>query len=191
MSGTAVFGGTFDPVHYGHIKTINEIYKSIKPERVLFIPAKIPPFKLDQKITPDVHRVNMLKLALLPYPEYTVDEFELKQNEVSYTYNTLKYLGGLYSGLKLIIGYDNYLFFDQWYKFEEVLDMVELVVMKRSTDLKEKNSHIPATFADTPLIDISSTEIRDRVKEGKSISELVPPKVADYIKSNGLYLNDE
>ncbi|GJQ63466.1 MAG: nicotinate-nucleotide adenylyltransferase [Melioribacteraceae bacterium] len=191
MAGTAVFGGTFDPVHLGHIKTINAVYNTLKPERILFIPAKIPPFKLDQKITPDFHRVNMLNLALKTYPEYSIVEFELNQNEISYTYHTLKYLKRYYSRIKLIIGYDNYLAFEKWFKFEEVLEMVDLIVMRRATDLTESKHKIPATFADTPLIDISSTDIRTRVSEGRSISEMVPCEVEEYIKKNGLYLNND
>jgi len=188
LPGTGIFGGTFDPVHNGHIITVNAVINLLKLDRAIFIPAKISPFKQEKNITPDKFRLDMLQLAVSHNPKIIVDTFELNRDEVSYTFNTLEHLSQHYNNLHLIIGYDNYLTFDKWYRFNDILSLVTLVVMRRKTDDTGNVSHnIPAKFVETPLVDISSTEIRQKIRDGETIKNLVPDSVNNYILKNGLY----
>jgi len=188
LPGTGIFGGTFDPVHNGHIITVNSVINLLKLDRAVFIPAKISPFKQDKIVTPEKFRLDMLQLAVGDNPNIIIDSYELNRDEVSYTINTLEHLSHQYDKLHLIIGYDNYLIFDKWYRFNDILSLATLVVMRRKTDDIGIVSHnIPATFVETPLVDISSTIIREKVKSGETIENLVPDSVNNYILKNGLY----
>ncbi len=190
MKAIGIFGGSFDPIHLGHLVTTRFVYEKRDLEKVIFIPNNISPLKTDLTPASSLHRMNMLKLAVESFPYFEVSDYEINRSGVSYTYYTLLELKKSYPKLELIIGYDNLLVFDKWYLPEKIFELVTVVVMKRSTDIETvtKNEFFDsAIFIDTPTIEISATEIRKRVKKELSIEYLVPKNVKEYISKNGLY----
>ncbi len=190
MKSVGIFGGSFDPVHFGHLITTSFVYESQNLEKIIFVPNYISPLKTDQKPTEAVHRINMLKLAIEQYPFFDYSDFEIMRDEISYTVDTLLELKKKYQSIELIIGFDNLVVFDKWRSPEKIFEMAKVIVMKRKTDVSppEHNKFFDrAVIIDTPTIDISSTEIRNRVKEGRPIDYLVPEKVKEYIYRNRLY----
>lgn len=190
MKPVGIFGGTFDPVHIGHLITSNEVLEKRNLEKIIFMPCHISPHKTDQKPADDVHRLNMLNLALENYPYFESSDYEINKMEVSFTYDTLKEMKRKFDNIELIIGFDNMIVFDKWYRPDDILDIAKIIVMKREIDRipGELNKFFEsAVMLDTTLVDISSTEIRERIKIGLSIDNLVPEKVKKYILSNKLY----
>jgi nicotinate-nucleotide adenylyltransferase len=184
-----IFGGAFDPVHLGHLITAQSVKEIRKLDKIIFIPAYISPLKTDYEHTSSIHRLKMLQLAAEQDENFIVDDFEIKNKEVSYTIETLQYLKGKYQKLELIIGYDNLLLFEKWKSPDEILNLADLVILKRKVSLEEKENKFfkAAEFVETPLIEISSTEIRRRVSQGMPINFLVPQKVKEYIYAFNLY----
>jgi len=186
-----IFGGTFDPIHYGHLITAQYVLEKRKLDKIIFIPCYISPHKTNQNISNPVHRLNMLKLAIEKIPYFELNDYEIRKGNISYTYDTILELRKTYNYIELIIGYDNLIVFDKWHKPDEILDLVKLIVMKRTVDKEPgtKNKYFEkAIILDTPTIEISSTEIRDRVKKNMPIDFLVPEKVKSYIHEHKLYI---
>ena len=191
MKHVGILGGSFDPVHIGHLITSYEVLQKRNLQKIIFVPCNISPHKLDKSITESVHRINMLNLAIGEFPSFEMFDYEIKKSGVSYTYDTLVELKKTYDNLELIIGFDNLLVFDKWHRPDDIFQLADVVVMKRKTDiipLKPNEYFESAIIMDTTLVDISSTEIRERVKNKLTIDYLVPAKVKDYIVENGLYL---
>jgi nicotinate-nucleotide adenylyltransferase len=185
-----IFGGTFDPIHFGHLITAQSVLEIRKLEKIIFVPSFISPHKTDQIITEGNHRLKMVELAIQGNKFFEVSDFELKKKSISYTIDTLRELSKKNENLELIIGIDNLLEFDKWKEPSEILEIVKLVVLKRRINDKkiEKNKYYKAAdFVETPLIEISSSEIRERVKNNLSIDFLVPGKVNQYIQTHNLY----
>ncbi len=186
-----IFGGTFDPIHIGHLITTQFVYEQRKLDKIIFIPCFISPHKTQINSSHPVHRLNMLRLAIENIPYFEMNDFEIRKGNISYTYDTILELKKTYSYIELIIGYDNLIVFDKWYKPDEILSLVKLIVMKRSIDKEVEIKHKyfeKAIILNTPTIEISSTDIRDRVKNNIAIDFLVPQKVKEYIIKNKLYL---
>ena len=187
---TGILGGTFDPIHIGHLITAQSVLEKRNLDKIIFIPAYISPHKQDMDNSESVHRLNMLELAVEQNEKFSVMDYEIRKKGVSYTIDTIKELKKTYEDLELIIGYDNLVVFDKWYQPDEILKLCKLIVMRRLTDTKHlgKNKYFEdAQILDTPTLEISSTDIRDRVKHNQSIDYLVPEKVKEYIYNNGLY----
>mgnify|MGYP000306633674 CR=1 FL=1 len=184
-----IFGGTFDPIHNGHLITAQYVLEKRNLEKIIFIPCFISPHKTNLVSSEPIHRLQMIKLAIDSLPYFDYSDYELKSEGISYTYNTLLYLSEKYSSLELIIGYDNLLVFDKWNKPDEILELATLVVMKRKTDIEEKRNRFfdKAILVDTPTIEISSTDIRERVRNNLPIDFLVPESVKKYIYETNLY----
>lgn len=184
-----IFGGTFDPIHNGHLITAQYVLEKRNLEKIIFIPCFISPHKTNLVSSEPIHRLEMIKLAINNIPYFDYSDYELKSEGISYTYNTLLYLSEKYSSLELIIGYDNLLVFDKWNKPDEILELATLVVMKRKTDIEEKRNRFfdKAILVDTPTIEISSTDIRERVRNNLPIDFLVPESVKKYIYETNLY----
>jgi nicotinate-nucleotide adenylyltransferase len=194
MSKTVgIYGGTFDPIHLGHLITAQYVYELRKVDEILFVPCRISPFKIGRKTASGEDRLNMLKLATSTIPYFKICEYEIHNPDISYTINTLRHLKEKYDELELIIGYDNLLRFDEWKEPEEIVKLAKLIVLGRNTDTtKHENKFFGfAQFVKTPRIDISSSEIRRRVKNNLPINFLVPPEVQNYIYEKGLYGKDE
>ncbi len=190
MSAVGIFGGTFDPVHLGHLVTAQAVREIRKLEKIIFIPAFISPHKTEVHVLEAAHRLNMLKLSLTGTDSFEYSDIEIKKEKISYSIETIRELKAKYRKLELIIGYDNIFDFRTWKEPDEIIKFVKLVVLKRRTsiepDYKDKY-YQSAVFVETPTIEISSSEIRRRVSKGLPIKYLVTDKVRKYITENNLY----
>ena len=191
MSKVGIFGGTFDPIHMGHLITAQSVREIRNLEKIIFIPAFISPHKSDVKTTSAEDRSNMIKLAIDGIPFFDYSDIEIKKGGVSYTIDTLKELKKIYNEVEIIIGYDNIFSFHTWKEPDEIMRLAKIVVLKR------KSSHPPqfedkyyhqAVFVQTRGIEISATDIRERVKNEMPINFLVPPAVMEYIYKHNLYI---
>ena len=190
MSKVGIFGGTFDPIHLGHLITAQSVKELRNLEKIIFIPAFISPHKSEAKASSAEDRLNMIKLAVDSIPFFDYSDIEVRKGGVSYSVDTLRELKKQYSELEFIIGYDNIFTFNTWKEPDEILKLAKIIVLKR------KSSHPPqfedkyyhqAVFVQTRGIEISATDIRERVKNGMPINFLVPPSVMKYIYKNKLY----
>ncbi|MFA4906937.1 MAG: nicotinate-nucleotide adenylyltransferase [archaeon] len=189
-----VFGGTFDPPHNGHLRIADAVQKEFAFDRILFVPAFIPPHKTNQTCSAPEHRLAMLKLAIAGYPHFVVSDIEIKRQGVSFTVDTLREIQAEWKIAKpetfLLIGGDSLTEFHTWREPENILSLANVIVACRpgfdaGSVASEILSHVQ--FAKTPLTDISSSEIRLRVRNGEPIDELVPPTVREYIREKDLY----
>lgn len=192
-----IFGGAFNPVHNGHLNIADAFYEALSLDKLLFIPTAKPPHKSDAGLLSGEDRVNMLRLAVENKP-YEISTIEFERNDKSYTYDTLIELKKLYpdSEFFLIIGADQIIHFDKWYRYEDILGMVTLCTSARENE-EEKQLIIKSAqrlgikdrfyMSDRAVIRVSSSEIRDKIKHGSDVSSLLPKKVFDYISEKGLY----
>lgn len=190
MDTVGIFGGTFDPIHFGHLITAQSLLEKRKLDKIIFIPAYISPHKIKYDYSAPEHRYKMTEIAIGSNPLFDISSFEIDRDDISYTYNTLVELTKQYESMELIIGFDNLVTFNTWYKANEILKIAKLVVLKRTYDkeIKKPNEHFSqAVFVDSPTIEISSTDIRERIKNRLPIDYFVPKAVSDYIKDNNLY----
>lgn len=191
-SRVGVFGGTFDPIHIGHLITAEAARRLLGLARVLFVPAHVPPHKREVA-TPPEQRHHMVVLACAGNPHFAVSDVEMRRGGPSYTIETLRVLGPDYppgTEFFLIMGADSVLEIASWKDSDALLAKANVVVLGRpGYELHE----LPPALADrvtllsTPLVEISSTDIRRLAREGESIRYLVTDSVADYIRSAGLY----
>jgi nicotinate-nucleotide adenylyltransferase len=187
-----IFGGTFDPVHNGHLITALNVASIRNLDKILFIPCFISPHKTEQRASSAPHRMEMLKLAIQANEKFSLSDYEIKREGISYTIDTINYLKKSYKNIELIIGYDNFAKFATWKEPDKIIELVKLVVLKRSyNDIDsvsgENKFFNYAVFVDTPLIDISSTEIREHIRLNLPIDHLVPESVMKYIIDKKLY----
>ena len=190
MKSVGILGGSFDPIHLGHLITSYDVLEKRNLEKIIFVPCHISPHKTDQRPTEDIHRLNMVNLAIKQYPYFESSDYEIRKGDISYTYNTLLELKKSYEHIELIIGFDNLIVFDKWYRPDDILQLAKVVVMKREIDnipVKHNKYFDSVILLDTTLIDISSTEIRERIKNGASIDYLVSSKVKEYISQHEIY----
>ncbi len=186
----ALFGGTFDPVHLGHLIVAEWAWDVLNLDKVFFIPNHIHPFRKRKDITPPEQRLAMLELALQAYPDFEVSTVELERKGVSYTVDTLEYFHQTYpdSELFFLIGADNLLKFDQWKDPQRILELARIVIYNR--DDSRNADHMRSdriTFLNSPNIKISSTQIRNRIKQGHSCQSMLPLNVWQYIEENHIY----
>jgi len=191
MSKVGIFGGTFDPIHMGHLITAQSVKELRNLEKIIFIPAFISPHKSDAKTSSPEDRLNMIKLAIEAIPFFEYSDMEVKKGGISYSIDTLRELKKKYDNLELIIGYDNIFTFHTWKKPDEILKLAKIIVLKRRSshppEFEDKYYH-QAIFVETRGIEISATDIRERVKNGLPINFLVPPDVMEYIYKQKLYV---
>jgi nicotinate-nucleotide adenylyltransferase len=192
-----IFGGAFNPVHNGHLNLAQIYYDELKLDKLIFIPTAKPPHKTDENFASAVDRVNMLNLAIENKP-YEISTIEFDRSEKSYTYDTLIQLRKTYPNdeFYLIIGADQFFYFDKWYRYEDILSMVTLCTCARENE-NEKNQlkafakklSIEDNFylSTAPVLKVSSSEIRQGIKFGKDVTSLLPKKVLDYIVEKELY----
>ncbi|NPB06774.1 MAG: nicotinate (nicotinamide) nucleotide adenylyltransferase [Aquificae bacterium] len=191
-----VFGGSFDPVHFGHVLLARDALERLKAEKVLFIPAYKAPLKEGHAAPPE-DRLRMLRLAVEGEDRFAVEDYEVKKGGTSYTVDTLKYLRNKYGKeLYLLLGADAFLNFHRWREPEEVARLARLVVADREGKLAEAERYLTerfphlkerVLFLKTRRFDVSSTEIRKRIKEGRSVYGMLPEAVERYVLRKGLY----
>ncbi len=207
----AWFGGTFDPIHLGHLNCARELAEIVGLDKVTLLPNNVPPHRA-QPIASAEQRVTMLTLATQHDPLFTVDPRELARTTPSWTIETLELLRselGPTTPLAFIIGQDSFLSLNRWHRWSEILDYCHLLVAQRpgyashhpepkvrawlnrhTTAEVEQLHHQPAGsiyLADTAFYSISATDIRRRLQQGLSCQDLLMPEVSDYISQTGLY----
>ena len=185
-----IFGGTFDPVHYGHLITAVAVKEIRCLDKIIFIPSFIAPHKIDRLCSSPLHRIEMLKTAIKGIPYFDYSDFEIKKEGVSYTIDTLKFLKNKFDDIELIIGYDNLLEFSTWKDPDDILKMIKLVVLKRRVQnepIEKDKFYYASEIIETPTIEISATVIRERVRNNLPINFLVTDAVLEYIKHFNLY----
>lgn len=199
MRKIGIMGGTFDPIHYGHLVLAEQIRTQFDLEKILFIPAGIPPHKQDMDITSSKHRYFMTLLATITNPAFEVSKIEIEEESISYTVNTIRKLKSIYRNAELyfITGADALYELDTWNDLDNLLKMCNFIAATRpgidNKILVEKkeyfNNKYDANIIITavPALAISSTDIRNRIKDGESIKYIVPESVEYYIYKNGLY----
>ena len=194
-----ILGGTFDPIHNGHLAIAEEAKAHFDLSEVLFLPAGQPWMKSDKPILSVIHRVQMILLAIDGRPYFKLSTIEVERQGPSYSVDTLARLKtelGEASELFLIMGWDSLAQLPYWKEPLRLIMMCSLVVVCRPgytrPDLKSLETTVPGLsrkviFLDKPLINISATDIRSRVAQGQPIKYLVPPSVEKYIEENRLY----
>jgi len=195
-----VLGGTFDPIHIGHLILAEEVRTRLNLAEILFVPAGQPWLKVDSPILPAEHRVEMVRLAIADKPCFKLSTMEIERAGPTYTVDTIAELKaqlGVGDELFFILGWDNLAELPQWRQPSRLIKMCRLVAVPRPDyplpDLKALEASIPGlsqrvTLMDKPEIDISASAIRDRVAQGLSIHHLVPEPVDEYIRQHKLYL---
>ncbi|MBQ5759126.1 MAG: nicotinate-nucleotide adenylyltransferase [Schwartzia sp.] len=194
-----IMGGTFDPIHVGHLMTAEAVRDEFGLDKVLFIPAAVPPHKLDQQVTDARHRYLMTVLATTSNPHFDVSSIEMDRPGPSYTIDTIYELRRQYgenTDLFFITGADAIAEIPTWDRIEELLGLCQFIAATRPgflpnvDNIKEYFGELGSARIhrlETPELEISSTNIRDRLKRGFSIKYIVPPAVEDYIYKEGLY----
>jgi len=183
-----ILGGTFNPVHIGHLILAEEIREKLSLDRVIFVPANIPPHKASEDIVAARDRFNMLKLAIKGNKFFAVSDLEIKRSGYSYTIDTIRQFKKTYfiDELYFITGSDLLNYLKEWKDLEEIIGMVKFVVATRPGYPLEK---IPAYIKTLAIraVDISAFEVRKAIKEKRSFKYLVPEVVSKYIVRKGLY----
>jgi len=189
-----LFGGTFDPIHIAHLIIAEFVCEAAKLDRLFFIPARIHPLKNNRQIGDPRHRAAMVRLAIRDNPRFAISEAELDKEGVSYTIDTVKLFRRQFSPesheLLFLIGADNLAKFREWKQPEELAKLCRIIVFGRphAKPLPADDPLLAAfQYVETPLLEISSTGIRDRVHQGRSIRYLVPARVEAYIRKHSLY----
>lgn len=186
-----LFGGSFNPIHNGHVRLAKSLLQEAALDEVWFLVSPQNPFKQDQQLLDDDKRLQLVRLALKEEPQLMASDFEFHLPKPSYTWNTLQALEQEYPERKftLLIGGDNWEAFDKWYRYEDILKRYPIIVYPREgskvSGVKFQGSDIQ--IVETPLINISSTQIRQRLHEGKSVRGLVNTEVAMVIEQEHLY----
>ena len=196
-----LFGGTFDPVHIGHINAATTLFKTLKLDKLFLIPAFISPLKKKIKPIDHGHRLKMLKIAIQEYNFLNVSDYELKKSEISYSFNTLNYFKKKYvdSNLFFFLGSDSLLYLDKWFKIDEIFNLCDVVIYNRpnyenisnlllKSNLKNyQKNHINKNLVKISSEKISSSQIRQKILLKKDITNYLLPEVYSYIISNNLY----
>jgi len=195
-----VMGGTFDPIHNGHLAVAEEVRSRLDLSMLLFVPAGQPWLKMDNPVSPAEHRVRMVRLAIADKPHLKLSTMEVERSGATYTVDTMAELQsqfGAENDLFFILGWDNLAELPQWKEPSRLITLCHLVAVPRPgyprPDLKALEALIPGLsqrviLMDKPEMDISASEIRDRVAQGLSISHLVPGPVDEYIRQHKLYI---
>lgn len=199
MGRTGILGGTFDPIHLAHLAMGRRALEEQQLDRVLFMPSKIPPHKLDRQISPENIRRDMVQLAIEGEEGFFFSDFELRRQEVTYTARTLSLLKREQprEEFYFILGGDSLFYFDKWKQPEVILRHAVILAFARGGmgegQMEMQAKYLTGRFGGEiriiymPCIDISSSEIRDRLSRGESVRDLVPAPVYDYILKTGCY----
>jgi len=206
-----ILGGTFNPIHYGHLRSAEEVREQLGLEKVIFIPAFIQPLKNSGENFEAGHRLEMTRIAVRDNPFFEVDDCEIRRGGDSYTVDTLEHYRKNYpqAQLHFIVGSDSWKTIAHWKRYEKLFELAWMVIMNRKDDpLRPPEKVLPVEVADRLCYDgdkyvhpagggvlfvsvtslaISATEIRGRCKRRKSVRYLLPPRVHDYIQREKLY----
>lgn len=186
-----ILGGTFDPPHVGHLLAASDAVEALALDRLLFVPAAVQPFKARRVTAPPAARLRMLELMVGDDPRFAVDPIEIDRSGLSYTVETLAALAAREPGARrfLLIGEDLASQIASWREPRRIAELAEIVVLARGDggDARASADGLRMTRIDTRRVDVSSTEIRERVRAGRPIRGFVTDAVAAYIAETGLY----
>lgn len=192
-----IMGGTFDPVHNGHLVIAKSVAEQLDLDRVLFIPAGNPNFKQRQKLAPAADRAHMVALAIEDETLFELDLCEVERFGVTYTADTLEELTRRYEGAQLffIMGTDSAITLPDWRRAADVARLCTIVVAKRpgqsTQHVRDALAASPIDFdivyLDVPQVDVSSTQLREQIAQGQDVSDMIPPSVATFLVETGLY----
>lgn len=201
-NSVGIFGGTFDPVHLGHVNLAVELLERCQLDEVWFIPAHVSPFRVGEALVAPEHRLAMLRLAVEEIPSFKVLDIELRREAPSYTIDTLHELRGLYPTMPfaLLMGEDVALGLPRWKEAKQIVKSFPLHVgCRRGSDLRRKmktplfpaeiRTALHSAMVPTALMDIEATQVRKRLKESLYCGHLLPSKVLDYIRAHQLYFH--
>ncbi|MBR3146558.1 MAG: nicotinate-nucleotide adenylyltransferase [Eubacterium sp.] len=199
MSDIGILGGTFDPFHMGHLTIAKAALTAGGMSKVLLMPAKVSPFKLGREMASEEDRFAMAEIAASMDENIEVSRLELDSEGVSYTFRTLTTLHKLhpYDRYWLIVGSDQFIALESWYKGKDILEDFQIILAPRPgyrmDDLEEKVGRYTSVFGTqvrvvrNDMLDISSTGIKENIRAGKGIEGLVPAGIEQYINEHGLY----
>lgn len=199
MKKIAMFGGSFNPPHIGHLELALAFIDSLSLDKLLLIPVFSPPHKSGSEMASAQHRLNMCKLLEKYNNKVEVNDIEVKRGGSSYTVDTLKALKAIYPDdeLFLIIGADMYMSLQSWYQPEQICSLAKICTVSRnSDDTQELENHsrflkrfgCESVILDKRVKTVSSTQLRNYLKSGRSLDNLVVPEVYEYIRCNKLYV---
>jgi len=199
MNKIGVFGGTFNPIHNGHVSLGAYCKEELNLDKLMLIPTYTPPHKSSNELADEEHRMNMCKLATEQYGYFDVSDIEIKRKGKSYTYETLNSLKEIYikDELYLIVGADMFLTLDKWKNPESIFKDATIVAVPRNQDDKEdltiyyestiKKLGAKAVILENPVVQVSSTYIRENIDNYQLIKSLIDSNVYEYIVKNKLY----
>jgi len=199
MSKIGILGGSFDPLHNGHLSIAEAAAEELRLDRVILMPAKVSPFKLGRKMADEKDRVAMVSLMAAVNDKYIVSTLEIDNDGISYTYDTMCQLRKLYTDDELwfLMGTDAFLSLDTWYKGPELLKGFafaaaprpgfDIRVLEKKAAEYIDNYDAKISILHNRMLYISSTEIKSAIREGRPIGSFVPEEVERYINEHGLY----
>jgi len=193
-----VIGGTFDPIHYGHLAAAEEARVRVNLEKVLFAVAGLPPHKLDEEVTPVEHRLAMVQLGIFSNPDFELSRVDVDRSGPSYTVDTISILQeqwGQGTEMFFILGLDSLVEVPTWHEPERLIQLCHLVAVARpgfEVDMRQLEDSVPGISSRVeiigmPEVDISSSDLQRRVREGLPIRYQVPEEVERYIREHRLY----
>jgi nicotinate-nucleotide adenylyltransferase len=208
---TAIFGGSFNPIHYGHLLVADQVVEILGLDRLLFVPAAAPPHKSLRALAPAEHRLAMVKLATAGHPRFAVSDVELQRATPSYTVDTVERLASAGDALHLLLGSDTFLDLLSWHAPHRLPALARLVVVPRTGSafdpdgaaakkvlqtigaeamVRVEEGRVPAggtLLVHAASLPLSASDIRERVREGRSLAYRLPPEVIAYIEAHHLY----
>lgn len=193
-----LYFGSFNPIHNAHLEVAKYVHSKLNVEKIVFIPAFIPPHKDLKDFDGEnaMHRLNMVELAVKEYPFFDVSAIEYTRNKPSYTYDTVVQINEIVKPkekINIIIGTDAFIKIETWHNANKLKELVNFILFIREDNfdetpfkiLKEKGYNYKLMMM--PYCDISSTEIRNKIRQNIDVSDILPKKVAEYIKQNNVY----
>lgn len=194
MEKIGIYGGTFNPIHNGHLHLLQAALDRLRFDRVLVIPTNIPPHKVERDLASNKDRLEMVRLAVEGMDRVWVSDMEQRAKGKSYTILTVKKLRAMFPGaeLTLLMGADMLLSFDRWHRWREILALASLAAFARGEGETELLERKAAELGNTRVVRVeplpmSSTMIREMIRRGEDISALVPEKVCAYLREKRLY----
>ena len=193
-----LYQGSFNPVHNAHIQIAKHVKEQFNFERIVFIPAFKPPHKPEKDFDMEnaMHRLNMVELAVEDYPYFDVSAIEYMRKKPSYTYDTIVQIYNIVKPkdkINFIIGTDAFRQIESWYKADELKKLLNFILFIREDNFDEmlflelKKKGYNYSLMTMPFMNISSSEVRERIRQGRDICDIVPLKTAEYIKRNNVY----
>lgn len=187
MKKVGILGGTFDPPHHGHLLIANEVLAALSLDEIWFMPNQEPPHKQKSAFIENENRLDMLELAIADNQQFRVETIEWQRKGPSYTFETMQLLKEQNPEVQFyfVIGADMIEYLPKWHRIDDLVEIVQFVGVERPT--YDSTTSYPVLYVDIPAMDVSSSLIRERLKEGKTIRYLLPDSIIHYIKENHLY----